>query len=183
MTSTDHRPTRRRNKSKASTAQPRFLAVGKVLRPHGVRGELLLEVHTDSPTHLAEVETVYVGETHTPLRLEKSRLHRSQLLIKVGGYDDRATAESLRGEIIFVAITDAAPLKPGEYYHHQIIGLKVVTDEGEALGMVTEILETGANDVYVVNGPDGELLLPAIKSVILKIESGQIMVHLMEGLR
>jgi len=183
VTSTAPRSTRRRGQSQASPAEPRFLVIGKVLRPHGVRGELLLQVHTDSPTHLAEVETVFVGEMHAPHRLEKSRLHRNQLLIKIEGYDDRITADALRGQIISVALADATPLKPGEYYHHQIVGLKVVTDEGEELGVVAEILETGANDVYAVSGPNGELLLPAIKSVILKIEPPQMTVHLIDGLR
>ena len=185
MTSTAHRSTRRRGKGQASPAEPRFLAVGKVLRPHGVRGELLLQVHTDSPTHLVEVETVYIGEAHTPRRLETSRLHQKRLLIKIADCEDQLAAETLRGELISIAVADAAPLKPGEYYHHQIIGLQVVSDEGEELGAVTEILVTGANDVYLVSRPDGgELLLPAIKSVILKIEPPrQMTVHLIEGLR
>src|SRR5574337_746577 len=120
---------------------PEFLAVGRVLRPHGVRGELLLEALADSPGPLNDVDTVYLGE--------------------------------------------AAPPPPGSYYHHQSVGLAVVTEEGEALGEVTEILETGSNDVYVVSGPSGEILLPALTSVILKVdlEAKRMTVHLLEGLR
>lgn len=163
--------------------EPQFLAVGKVLRPHGVRGELLLEVQTHSPTHLAEVDAVYLGEAHAPHALLASRMHRKQLLIKIEGCSDRTQAELLRGMLVSVAVKDAAPLKPGEYYHHQIIGLSVISDEDEPLGTVVEIVETGANDVYVVSGPQGELLLPAIKSVVLKIEPPVMRVHLLEGLR
>ena len=175
--------TRKNRRSARAEREPQFLAVGKVLRPHGIRGELLLEVHTNAPTHLAEVNTVYFGDEHAPYPLLASRTHRGQLLIKVEDCSDRNQADALRGMLVSVAIEDAVPLKPGEYYHHQIVGLSVVSDDGEALGTVTEILETGANDVYVVQGPHGELLLPAIKSVILKVAPPQMTVHLLNGLR
>ena len=175
--------TRRTQRTDRASREPKFLAVGKVFRPHGVRGELLLEVHTGSPARLTEMDTIYLGDEHTPQQLLSSRLHRGNLLIKIEGCNGREYADTLRGVLISIAIQDAVPLKPGEYYHHQIVGLSVVSDEGEPLGTVTEILETGANDVYVVNGLERELLLPAIKSVILKIEPPQMTVHLVEGLR
>ncbi len=162
---------------------PRFLVIGKVARPHGIRGELRLEVHTGSPAHLNEVQTVYLGVEHTPYRLESFRLHQTALLISIEGCDTRDAAEKLRGEWVAVKLEEAVPLREGEYYHHQIIGLNVVTAAGEDLGTVTEIIQTGANDVYVVRGPVGEVLLPAIKSVILKIEPPQMVVQLPEGLR
>jgi 16S rRNA processing protein RimM len=132
---------------------------------------------------LSEVETVYIGENHKPYRLKSSRLHTGVLLISVEGCEDRDEADALRGELVSVPMADAVRLKAGEYYHHQIVGLKVVTDMGEDLGSVTEIIQTGANDVYVVKSQTGEVLLPAIKSVILKIDPPLMMVHLMDGLR
>ncbi len=175
------RPTRARRRKPVS--DPQFLAIGKVLRPHGVRGELRLEVYTGTPTHLKDVETVYVGDKQSPYPLESSRLHQKILLIKLKGCDDREQADAFRGQIIAIARADAAPLRAGQYYHHQIIGLTVISDEGEQLGTITEIIETGANDVYVVKNGDEELLLPAISSVILKIEPPQMIVHLLDGLR
>ena len=174
---------RRRARSKPAEREPQYLVIGKVLRPHGVRGELRLEIHTDSPSHLHEVGTVYIGADHQPHGLKSFRSHQGLLLISVEGCEDRDEADALRGELVAVKIKDAAPLKEGEYYHHQIIGLKVVTDAGEELGSVAEIIETGANDVYVVRGQGAEVLLPAIKSMILKIEPPQMVVHLMDGLR
>jgi 16S rRNA processing protein RimM len=164
---------------------PDFLAVGRVLRPHGVRGELLLEALTDFPVHLAEVSTVYLGEAAEPHPLETARLHRGQLLIRLRDCADRAAADAFRGQLVQIRIEESAPPPPGAYYHHQIIGLAVVTEEGEALGAVTEILETGANDVYVVAGPTGEILLPAIQTVIRQVdlEAKRMTVHLLEGLR
>jgi 16S rRNA processing protein RimM len=164
-----------------------FLAVGRVVRPHGVRGELALEALTEFPHHLAEVEVVYVGEAAEPHTLRRARLARGQqLIIQLADCLDRTAAEAYRGQLIQIKVEQAAPLPPGRYYHHQIVGLDVITEAGEALGQVTEILETGANDVYVVTGPTGEeLLLPALKSVILQIdlEARRMTVHLMEGLR
>ncbi len=162
-----------------------FLAVGRVLRPHGVRGELLLDVLTDFPERLKEVETVYLGDDAEPHVLEKVRFHRGQLLIRLADCADRNAAEAFRGQLVQIRIEPAAPPPPGSYYHHQIIGLQAVTDAGERLGEIAEILETGANDVYVVRGEHGELLLPAIKSVILAIDldAGCMTVHLLEGLR
>lgn len=173
----------RRRKTRAPASEPQFLVIGKVLRPHGVRGELRLEVHSDHPAHLGEVETIYLGESRRAYRLEAFRMHRGVLLVTLSGIDDRDKADALREALVAVKLKDAVPLKPGEYYHHQILGLAVVTDAGEALGSVAEIIQTGANDVYVVRGPGGEVLLPAIQSVILKIEPPQMVVHLPEGLR
>jgi 16S rRNA processing protein RimM len=164
-----------------------FLAVGRVLRPHGVRGELVLDVLTEFPLHLGEAEVVYVGEAAVPHPLRRVRVQRGQqLIIQLADCLDRNAAESYRGQLIQIKVEQAAPLPPGRYYHHQILGLDVTTDAGEALGQVTDILETGANDVYVVTGPAGEeLLLPALRSVILQIdlEARRMTVHLMEGLR
>ncbi len=176
-------PRRTRRAARVSQPEPKFLVIGKVLRPHGIRGELRLEIHTDSPTHLDDVETVYIGEERQPYSLLSYRLHQGVLLITIEGSDDRDTADTFRSALVAVKLEDAAPLKEGEFYHHQIIGLQVVTDEGEALGQVAEILTTGANDVYIVQGLGGEVLLPAIKSVVLKIEPPQMVVHLPEGLR
>jgi 16S rRNA processing protein RimM len=164
---------------------PEFLAIGRVLRPHGVRGELLLEALTDFPRHLDGVGTIYLGDAAEPHPLAGARMHRGRLLIQLEDCVDREAAEAFRGQLVQIWFGDAAPPPPGSYYYHQIVGLAVVTEEGETLGEVTEILETGSNDVYVVNGPSGEILLPALKSVILKVdlEAKRMTVHLIEGLR
>jgi 16S rRNA processing protein RimM len=162
-----------------------FLAVGRVLRPHGVRGDLLLDSLTDFPEHLAEVDTVYLGDAAVPHPLAAARVHRSQVILRLGDCADRDCADQYRGQLVQIKAEAAAPLPPGRYYHHQLIGCRVVSDEGEELGELVDILETGANDVYVVATPDGELLLPAIKSVILNIdvEAKKVTAHLIDGLR
>jgi 16S rRNA processing protein RimM len=174
---------RRRDRRRAAQPEPQYLAVGRVLRPHGVRGELRLELLSDHPTHLSEVETVYIGKDHLPRRLLAFHVHRGVLLITIEGCEDRTEADRWRGAEVAVRLAEAAPLEAGEYYHHQILGLKVISDNDEELGTVAEIIQTGANDVYVVRGEAGEVLLPAIKSVILKIEPPEMIVHVPEGLR
>jgi 16S rRNA processing protein RimM len=164
---------------------PELIAVGRVLRPHGVRGELLLSSLTDFPEHLRQVEVVYLGEAAEPHPVAAVRQHRDQLILRLAGCADREQADAFRGQLVQVRPQAAAPLPPGRYYHHQIIGLEVVTDAGETLGQVAEIITTGANDVYVVRGEAGEILLPAIRSVILEISLDQqrLTVHLLDGLR
>lgn len=165
--------------------EPVFLAVGRLQRPHGVRGELRLLVLTDFPERLHPGAIVYAGEAHTPLKIRTRRWHNQALLLAFAEYPDRTTAEALTNVTLYVRADDRPPLPDGEYYQHQLLGLQVRTDEGQALGEVTEILETGANDVLVVRAASGkEILLPMTDAVVLAIDlpAGEIRVHLLEGL-
>ena len=101
--------TPRRRQDRSPVTQPQYLVVGKVLRPHGVRGELRLEIHSDTPAHLGEVETVYLGEAHRPRRLKSSRLHQGVILITLEGCEDRDRADALRGELVSVKFQPMMP--------------------------------------------------------------------------
>jgi 16S rRNA processing protein RimM len=169
----------------ARQSEPGYLAVGRIVRPWGVRGELKVEILTEDPARFERLETVYVGLQFVPYRLERSRLHHRAVLLKLVGCDDRNAAEALRGSLVQVAIEDALPLEEGEYWIYQILGLEVYTLEGELLGVVKEVLETGANDVFAVRGRRGrEILVPALKDVVLDIDlvAGRLLVELPEGL-
>lgn len=163
---------------------PSFLAVARVRRPFGVRGELLLEILTDFPNRLFQHEVLYAGRDRLPYEVETLRRHGTDLLLRLKEIRDRDAADRLRGEAFFIRVDDLPPLPKGVYYLHQIEGLEAVTEQGESLGRVKEILKTGANDVYLVQGEKGEILLPAIPQVILavRLEEGKIIVRLMEGL-
>jgi 16S rRNA processing protein RimM len=163
---------------------PAFLAVARVRRPFGVKGEMLLEVLTDFPRQLFEAERLYIGEEHRPHLVASLRRHGEDLLLRLETIPDRDGAELQRGKILFIRTDDLPPLPAGVYYLHQIEGLEVFTEQGEDLGRVKEILKTGANDVYVIQGARGEVLLPAIPQVIreVRLEEGRIVVRLMEGL-
>jgi len=172
--------------SGSSSDEPLYLAVGQLRRPHGVRGEIRMEVFTDFPERLQPGRTVYVGPRRLPLRLASVRWHNEVLLVAFEGYADRDRVGLLRNMLVSVPADDAPPLPEGEFYYHQILGLTVVTDEGETLGKITEIMETGANDVFIVQPEDGgrEILLPDTDEVVLAIdvEAGTMTVHLLPGL-
>jgi len=169
-----------------SSSEPEFLAVGKFRRPHGIRGEILLYVWTDSPEYLVPGMEVYVGEEHKPVHIRSVRWHHEDLLISFNEYHVREDVGVLRNQVLTVLARELPSLDQGEYYLHQLIGMQVMDDEkGTHLGVVEEIIETGANDVYVVRQNNGhELLLPAIDPVILDIDLDQnsMRVHLLPGL-
>lgn len=162
-----------------------FLVIGQVVGVRGLGGELKVRIETDDPERFFDLEWAYLGEEHLPFRVASARLFKGMALLQLEGVPDRTAAEAYRGQYVYVSGSEALALADGEYYYHQIQGLQVRSVEGEELGRVTEILATGANDVYVVMGPQGELLLPAIKEVILNVDldNGVLTVHLLEGLR
>ena len=166
--------------------EPRFLAIGQITKAHGVRGEVSVAVLTDFPERFDSLETVHVGsEGDTSLyTVQSTRWHKDRILIQFVGVSDRTAAEQLRGLYLQIPIEQAMQLEPDVYYQHQLIGLAVLSDQGEALGILSEILETGANDVYLVKTDNGELLLPATNEVIVSVdlEKQQMVVRLLEGL-
>jgi 16S rRNA processing protein RimM len=168
-----------------SDAPQKFLVVGEILKPFGYRGEVKIKIITDYPDQLVKHKTVYIGPQTRAFQVESARLHSNYVLMKFVGFDTDMSVAKLRGEIVQIHVENAAKLKKNQYYHHQIIGLNVITQDGNSLGTLAEILETGANDVYLVHTAEGkEILLPAIKSVIKKIDldAQQMTVQLVPGL-
>jgi 16S rRNA processing protein RimM len=146
---------------------------------------MIMEIMTDFPERLEPGVHLYVGPERRPLRLHSRRPHPRGALVAFEGINNREQSGELRNQFVLVRADDRPPLPEGEYYHHQLIGLRVVDERGVAIGELVEIMQTGANDVYVVRLPaGGELLIPAIDSVILKIdlELGEISVELPAGL-
>ena len=171
--------------SRSSAGYEGFLAVGKLGRTHGVQGEIRLVVLTDFPERLQPGRTVFVGENHFPLTIERRREHQSFLLLGFEGYHTPEAAGELTNLYVYVRAEDLPELPEGEFYHHDLLGIEVFTDTGERLGALSEILVTGANDVYVVTPADGsEILLPATEEVILDVdlENRRMRVHLLPGL-
>ena len=168
------------------STEPRFIAIGRIVRPHGVRGEVAVEVLTDFPERFDTIEVVFLGDSFKAetWQVTGARWHKARVLLSLRGCEDRTAAEQLRGLLVQVPIEEAMPLPEDEYYPYELIGLDVVTNEGEDLGRVSEVLFTNANDVYVVIGPRGQILLPAIADVIVHVDldEGQIVVRLIEGL-
>lgn len=171
-------------------SEPRFLTIGWVVGVHGLQGELTVQILSDDPHRFGVLQEVYIGleeEEPVAVPLLGFRLHKGRALLRLSNVEDRTSAERLRGYLIQVPIEEALPLEEGEFYEHQIIGLGVWTVEGERLGEVTEILYTGANEVYVVGGAGPrmrDLLIPAIAGVVHEIDlaGGRMIVELPEGL-
>ncbi len=174
--------------------EPHFLVIGRVMGAHGIRGEVRVAIHTDFPNRFRALEVVYLSDDAStglgqdkpqPFHLEGFRLHKGGALVKLAGCDTRSDAQRLRGQWVQIPIEQAMPLGEDEYYEYQIMGLEVWTDQGERLGRVTEVLHTGSNDVYVVEGESGEILIPAMEDVVLEVdlEKRRMLVALIEGLR
>jgi 16S rRNA processing protein RimM len=140
---------------------------------------------TDFPERIQPKAAFYLGDNYQPVTLASVRQHNKGKLIRFEGYETREAVDGLQNKGLFVRVEELPKLPVGEYYEHQLVGLQVVSDEGQALGVVREFIETGANDVIVVQTPEGkELLLPDIEDVVLEInlEKKIITVHLLEGL-
>ncbi len=163
---------------------PRYLIIGRVLKPWSYRGELKIEILTDFPDRFASLRTVFLGDDAKSFSVERARRHGNAALLKLNGVDSTQAAEKLRNQLVQVAAEDAVRLPKGQHYLYQLIGLRVKTLGGETLGEIVEILDTGANDVYVVREGSREILIPAIEDVVKEIdlERGEVIVQLIEGL-
>jgi 16S rRNA processing protein RimM len=162
-----------------------YIAIGQITSAFGVRGEVKVTLHTDFPERFLKHPVIYLGPDARPVRVVSARPHQDAMLVRLEGATDRTAAEALRGLWIQIPETDVSPLEEGEQYIFKLIGLRVRTTDGRALGVIAEILSTGANDVFVVQNEAGdEVLIPYISDVIAseQIELGEIVVHPVPGL-
>ena len=176
--------------SRDSGSRPQYLVLGEILRPHGVRGEVRLRLLTDYPERIRELQSVYVGSDPQSPRLKRYnidqiRINQDYGLLKFKTINSRDDAERLRELLVMVHIDEAVPLDDDEVYLFQLIGMAVHTEAGELLGTVRDVLETGANDVYIIDSEHyGEVLVPVIEDTIIStdVEAGIITVRLPDGL-
>lgn len=168
-----------------------YVTVGSIVNTHGLRGEVRVIARTEIPEkRFGPNSEMYLRGQESrildQMKVSSSRTHKQFWLIKFDGIDTVQKAEELKGLDLCVHVSDLPELEPGTYYIHELIGLKVVSDEGEDLGVIREVLTPGANDVYVVSKPGhGDLLLPALKECILQVnrETEEMTVHLLPGLK
>ena len=148
------------------------LTVGSILGPHGVRGEFKVRLQTDDPEHLLTLKRVFLGDEPAPRTVLGVRLHAGNALMRIQGISSPETVERFRGALLRIRASDARPLAAGEYFLFQIIGLDAFDEAGQRLGRVTDLMETGANDVLVISPEDGgtDLLLPSHPDVILEMD-------------
>jgi len=169
-----------------SAGEPAYKEAGFIRRPHGVKGELLVEIDGNYEDAILPGVEIYLGENYLPMKLLSCRPTNQGMLIQLEEIINPEQAGKFRLKRIFVPSTNKRrELQPGEYYSDEIIGLSVRDDLDQELGKVSEIIETGANDVYVVSKPgERDILLPVIPDVIQKIDivKGEISVHILPGL-
>lgn len=151
------------------------LAIGTIIGAHGLQGELKVRLATDDPDYLSRLKWIYLGDEERPRRLVGFRLHGGFGLMTLKGITTPEQAVAFRGEVLRIAGSDAKPLGPGEYFLYQVIGLTVVTEEGDTIGTVSDLIETGANDVFVVTPTDTRpaQLFPNLPDVVLAIDPAQ----------
>lgn len=163
------------------------LQVGVISSTHGVRGEVKVFPTTDDPERFKVLKKVYLdtGREQIPLEIQGVKFFKQFAILKFKGIDNINDIEKYKGKSLLIDREDAVDLYEDEYYFGDIIGMPVYTEDGELFGELRDIMETGANDVYIVDSPKyGEVLLPAIKECILDIDldEDRMTIHLMEGL-
>ena len=164
-----------------------MLRVGVVTSPHGVRGEVRVYPTTDDNNRFRDLKEVTAdfGKERRTLKIEHVKFFKNMVILKFSGIDSMNDAEALRQKDLLVTREQAVRLGPDENFIADLIGLTVRTDDGTVLGTMTDVMRTGANDVYCVRTEEGkEILLPAIRDCILKVdpENREMLVHVLDGL-
>jgi 16S rRNA processing protein RimM len=175
----------KKDTSGSPDGEPVYLVVGFLRRAHGVQGEIIMDLHTDFPERFRSGRKLFVGDEHKVMTVENVRPHAKGMLIKFKGIETPEETVRFRNQWVYIKTTDAPPLPEGQIYQHELFGFRVIDENENMLGELVEIIETGANDVYVVKNESGkEILLPAIPSVILDLDPVRrfMRVHLLEGL-
>jgi len=164
-------------------SQPEYVTIGQILAPWGINGKLKVEVTTDFPQQRFNPRSkVYINRQ--PMTIDSTEWRKGKAIIKLGSIDSIEQAQKLRGQAIEIHHSQLQPLSEGQYYQFQLIGLEVQTTQGELLGNITEILTAESNDIYVVSGNSGEILIPAIDDVVksIDLDKGRIIIEPIEGL-
>jgi 16S rRNA processing protein RimM len=149
-----------------------WATIGKIVAPFGLRGQMKVKSLTDIPDRFAQLEQVYLGPEYKSYAVKEVRPYKSDMvLLKIAGISNATSADSLRGQDVFIPAEQMAKLPPDFYYQHDILGLAVEKLNGQTVGTIVDIMLTGGNDVYVIKASDGkQFLIPAVKSIIKQVD-------------
>lgn len=164
-----------------------MLQVGVITQTHGVRGEVKVFPTTDDVNRFKKLKQVILdtGKETMPLEIQSVKFFKQFVILKFKGIDNINDIEKYKRCSLYVTREHAVALEEDEYFIADMIGMEVCTEDGNIFGTLKDVIETGANDVYVIESAEhGEVLVPAIKECIrsVDIEKGQMMIHLMDGL-
>lgn len=165
-----------------------YFVVGNIVNTQGIKGELRVMPTVDYTARFKELDHIFVDRKGNikEYEIENIRFHKQFVLLKLKGIDDMTSAEALKGTVVKITEDMAVPCEEDEYYIRDLYDMEVVTVEGEKLGVISDVIFTGANDVYAVTPEEGkDILIPAIKECIVKVdvENNVMTVKLLEGLR
>lgn len=161
-----------------------YLEAGKIVTTHGIKGEVKIMPYTDYPELLCEFDRLFLGKNHEEINVERSRVFKNMVIAKLEGYDTPEVAEKLRNKILYMH-RDDLELDEDTYFIQDLIGIEVSdADSGFVYGKITDVMQTGANDVYVIQGKDREYLIPAIPEVVITtdIDENIMTIRPLEGL-
>jgi 16S rRNA processing protein RimM len=164
-----------------------LLRVGVISSTHGVKGEVKVYPTTDDPGRFNSLKKVILdtGREQMDLEIQGVKFFKNMVILKFKGYDSINEIEKYKGKDLLITRDQAVELGPDENFIFDLIGLRVITEDGNEFGTLTDVIKTGANDVYEVKTTEGkEVLLPAIQECVLKVdlEEGTVTVHIMDGL-
>lgn len=161
-----------------------FLETGKIVSIHGIRGEVKIMPYCDYPELLCEFDRLFIGKNHKEIKIERSRVQKNMIIAKLEGIDTPEAAEKLRNKILFLH-RDDLELDENTYFIQDLIGMEVKDADTDFIyGKISDVMQTGANDVYVVAGSDREYLIPAIPDVVISTDVGDniMLIRPLDGL-
>ncbi|MDA8099833.1 MAG: ribosome maturation factor RimM [Nitrospiraceae bacterium] len=164
-----------------------LITIGKVQKPHGVKGEVKVEPLTDHLDRFRKLRRVFLtasDEKTQECAVKAVRYLDSIPLLQLAGYDSPERARELNGRLVQIPEEEAVPLPEGQYYWFELIGMEVLSEAGEKLGRIVDIFQTGSNDVYVMQSGKREIYLPATKEIVKQVDrqAKRMVIHVMEGL-
>jgi 16S rRNA processing protein RimM len=160
------------------------IKIGTILRPHGIKGEVVIRFDRENPEKVLELPFILIEKEMDIFEIDGLRAHKKQFILKLRGIDHISQAESLRGRSILVDSWPAEVLEEDEYFVEDLMGIEFIDESDRSIGHLKEIIESPANEIYVVEGPFGQVLIPAVSAFILDISipKRQIRVRILEGM-
>ncbi len=149
-----------------------YFTVGYALKPQGIKGEVKVEPLTDDMTRFNDLDIIFLQENddYIEYKIENVRYMENYVILKLEGYDDRSSADRLRGRYFWIPRSMAKQLTEHTYFIADIIGCRVETHMGKMLGIIKDVICTGSNDVYVIDSECGDIMIPALKKVVKKVD-------------
>ncbi len=160
-----------------------YLEVGKVTNVHGLMGEVRVQPWADSPDFLCQFKTLYVDKAHWPIRVERARVHKNMVILKLEGVTDVNGALAMRNAVLYIDRKDAN-LPQGSFFLADLMDMEVRDPQGKVLGKIADVLTLPANNVYVVRGGEREIMIPAVDQFVkeVNVDEGYMTVALIEGM-